>query len=89
MDEAEKSAVEEITRKRIDFLRDGLEMIEKAKSFMQAYNAKNEKAKVEAAKAMTEFGNAMKEKHGYWHSKDVFFLKYWGLMGKEMDTTGM
>ncbi len=89
LDRAGELAKTNTSRRRIDFLRDGLEMVEKSKTYMVAYNQKDEPGKQVAARELEHFGEAMRIKHGYWNSKDLFFLKYWGLMGKERDTSGM
>lgn len=76
---------DDIYLRRIDFLRDGLVGLEHAIAYMSADEAHQEVA----IKSWMKFNQEMVEKHGYWSSKDVFFVKYWGLYGKEMDTEGM
>ncbi|MDX1283581.1 MAG: hypothetical protein R3182_01150, partial [Draconibacterium sp.] len=89
LDKALKVAEDKTVIKRIDFLQDGLIMVEKSAAYMEAFNNKNEVLKKIKAKALIEFNDEMRKKHGYWNSKDVFFLKYWGLMGEEMDSSEM
>lgn len=85
LETADQKATNEQTHKRIDFLRDGLRMVDLASAYMLAQKDKNGRAMKTGLKNLVEFGEAMKEKHGYWHGKDVFFLKYWGLIGEEYE----
>ncbi len=89
LQDAKQNAKRDITKKRVDFLMDGLVMLEKNIAYMKAYNDDVEQDKTEALKALNQFQEDMLKKHGYWNSKDVFFMKYWGIIGKEMDTEGM
>lgn len=31
----------------------------------------------------------MKAKYDYWHPQDIFILKWWGIIGEEVDLEGM
>jgi len=84
LDEASGATEDETVRRRIDFLRDGLRMVEHSAAYADAFNRKDESAKTKALAAHRAFNKAMREKHGYWNSLDLFFMKYWGLIGEEV-----
>ena len=83
LDQAQRQATGQTVVRRIDFLRDGLRMVELAAAYMTAHQQGDGEAMAAAVQALEAFGKAMTEKHGYWHSKDLFFLRYWGLIGEE------
>jgi hypothetical protein len=89
LDKASAKASDNMTQKRIEFLKDGLVMIKKSATYMLAHKAKDEAAKKKAFAEHLQFSKDMRQKHGYWHATDIFHMKYWGLIGKDYDASGM
>ena len=85
LDEADQAAAGEKTVLRINLLRDGLEWVEKAAAYMGA----PEQGKEASLKLLAEFKKAMQGKYGYWNTKDIYMMKYWGIIGEEFDLSGM
>ena len=83
LDRASSLTADTLTRGRIDFLRDGLRMVELAAHYMTAQEAADDAGMRTDLGHLKRFGDNMREKHGYWHSKDIFFLMWWGLIGDE------
>jgi hypothetical protein len=77
-------ATNEISR-RISFLMDGLEWVQKAADYMGA----KETDKEESLSILAEFNESMPEKYGYWNTKDIHMMKYWGIIGEDYDLRGM
>jgi hypothetical protein len=38
---------------------------------------------------MTDTLGTMKSKYDYWNPQDIFMLKWWGIIGEEVDLEGM
>jgi len=38
---------------------------------------------------LTSFNRAMKAIYDYWNPQDIFILKWWGIIGEEVDLEGM
>ncbi len=85
LDEADQAAACEKTALRISFFRDGLQWVEKAAVYMGA----TEKDKEASLELLAEFKKAMQGKYGYWNTKDIYMMKYWGIIGEEFDLSGM
>lgn len=65
---------------------DGLILVEKASCFMAAKGGERDTA----LEMLRQFGDEMSDKHGYWESKDIHFLNYWGIISdEEMDFSGL
>lgn len=86
LEEAQHLTTNESGLKRIDFLKDGLKMVERSSQYMLA---KSDDEKRMYMSDLERFGTEMSKKYGYWNSKDSFFIKYWGLYDKEMDSSEM
>lgn len=85
--EADEAAEDETVRQRVYFLRDGLLMVQVVNEYMTAFEEKENLQ--QALENLYAFNDQMEEKHGYWNSQNIFFLKWWGLIGEEKDVTGM
>ena len=85
LDEAGRMANTEETSMRIDFFRDGLAWVDRASAFMGA--ARNDRDPYLAE--LMEFNRDMKVKYDYWNPQDIFILKWWGIIGEEVDLEGM
>ncbi|MGL4632268.1 MAG: DUF4838 domain-containing protein, partial [Leadbetterella sp.] len=89
LDVASKKTKDKVILQRIDFLRDGLRMVEKGIAYSLAYRKKDLEAKKVTFKALQDFTKEMERKHGYWNASDIHHLKWWGLVGKEVDSSQM
>lgn len=85
LDEASGMADTEKTSRRIDFFRDGLDWVDCAAAFMGSDEEDREHQLAE----LTGFNRAMKAKYDYWNPQDIFILKWWGIIGEEVDLEGM
>jgi hypothetical protein len=83
---AQKSAKgDDMARRRLDFLEDGIRHVE----LTNAYIAADKADKESTLTALADFDKAMKQKHGYWGTKELKMLKTWGLIGKEFNVDDM
>lgn len=74
-----------LTVRRIGFLQDGLRHVTLTADYIRA-----EKADKEARlTTLAEFDKAMKQKHGYWGTREINMMKEWGLVGKEFSVDDM
>lgn len=66
-------------------VRDGLDWVDRAAVFMGATGQDREQQLAE----LTSFNRAMKAIYDYWNPQDIFILKWWGIIGEEVDLEGM
>ncbi|MGL4630311.1 MAG: DUF4838 domain-containing protein [Leadbetterella sp.] len=86
LDKAVKKAKKDtLALKRIEFLRDGLRHLEMTSNYMKA----DKDTRKTIANELVDFDKKMKEKHGYWHTKELQMLKEWGLLDKEFNVNDM
>jgi hypothetical protein len=84
--QGQRSTDDPQTRQRLEYLRDGLRMVEHVNAYIG--DGKPPFAD-EKLSELQDFRSNMQRKYDYWNSMDLFFLAYWGVSGEEVDLTGM
>ncbi len=74
-----------LTRKRIEFLEAGLDHVELCGKLVDAPKA-DKSMWIERIQA---FNKEMKERFGYWGTRELYVLNHWGLLGKEINVDDM
>lgn len=83
---SKKAKKDKIARQRIDFLNDGLILVEKTSAFILAQTTQE---KIDAIKSIKTFDNEMEKKHGYWGKKTIYIMNMWGMIGKDVPVEDM
>jgi len=74
------------TIERLEYFRDGLRLVVQINAYLRSGIKPYPDDKLQELKI---FHQKMKAKYDYWNSKDLFFLAYWGMSGKDVDVVGM
>ncbi|MEM6687875.1 MAG: DUF4838 domain-containing protein [Planctomycetota bacterium] len=82
---ARNLAGDEVTRRRIDFLIDGLGQLERTIAIVKT--PKNDRGKL--IKPFKQATRVNQQKHGYWGLDGLWIMSHWGVFGKEVNLEGM